>query len=178
MANDNFFRCPECKKFIKKKDFLIEHSICRSCFNQAEIKETEKKIECDLSAKNYKTCATCGRALPTSFFYKMRSSRDGLRNACKSCCRDAWGAGSYVKGKTNIKFSNNIQSVIEKNETRKIVYGNSLIGYCVYISRYRILAVSVHGGTKILATIKDCKIYLANETRKALENTKRHLKST
>lgn len=34
-----------------------------------------------------KSCNTCGGSFPPADFYADRNTRDGLRRACKSCCR-------------------------------------------------------------------------------------------
>lgn len=42
-----------------------------------------------MEAEGTKVCKCCGRLLSTSMFYHHRTSKDGVWNTCKDCCRKA-----------------------------------------------------------------------------------------
>lgn len=127
----------------------------------------------DLSAKNYKKCIECKNTLPLSHFYKTKTGR---RNKCKTCCRNTWVNDSYTKQETPTIFDSELKQYMSNKKVKKISYGQYLLGYCAYISKYKLIAISVHGEVKLFSVVGDVKLFLINETRKALRVAMRYIK--
>lgn len=88
-------RCEETKpvnKFYRDASNVSGyHHYCKNCVDKGKKERRARKqalkSECQVPG-GFKQCTKCERILPHSEFYKLKSSKDGLRYRCKDCERE------------------------------------------------------------------------------------------
>lgn len=112
--------------------------------------------------------------LPLECFYKHPSYEHNRRNICKECCNNKWQKKIGDEDRFWI-FGKNMDRLIKKYKNRLVDFGGHYVGILVYLLPKKILAVSVHGNCELFDDEETAKLYLINETRRALDAASKYV---